>query len=166
MNLPPPSPSQHCKMRREEIKAYLMARPTEWYLEERKRKSVEGHKGRTDRYYWNYLERTFFRSLKEVERYIETGVVPRPLPKIKKPRVEGNNLMQGFSADNSKGKSGQSLTTSSSISSKQLLLMAPVAVKLSSSYDVDVCDEPDARAVTAAEATPSEAGGGNDIPLI
>ncbi|XP_042480573.1 uncharacterized protein LOC122061392 [Macadamia integrifolia] len=116
-------------MGREEIKAYLMARPSEWYLEERKRKDIKGHKGRTDRYYWNHLEKTFFRSLKEVERYIETGVVPKPPPKIKKPRLEANNLMQGFSADKSKGKSGQSLTASSSISSEQLLLMAPIAVK-------------------------------------
>ncbi|XP_042480554.1 uncharacterized protein LOC122061377 [Macadamia integrifolia] len=212
-------------MGREEIKAYLTARPTEWYLEERKRKSIEGHEGRTDRYYWNYLERTFFRSLKEVERYIETGVLPKPLPKIKKPRLEANNQMQGFSADNSKGKPSQSLTASSSISSEQLLLMAPVAVKpqekrkrlptaynlflkeeiqrvkatypdilhkeafkiaaknwaaqnvppagstpdnnkngnkLNGSEDVDVCDEPDAGAVVAAEVNTSKASSGSD----
>lgn len=41
-------------------------------------------------YVWNFLERTFFRSYMDIEKYIETGFVPKNQPKTKKKKLEEN----------------------------------------------------------------------------
>ncbi|XP_042513773.1 leiomodin-2-like [Macadamia integrifolia] len=103
---PPPSPSppaplqSAAKKRREELKTFIMEHPSLWSVIQRPRENrkYEGsenpkYEGRVDKYYWNYLEKTMFRSLKDVERYIESGIVPKYVPKNKKPRLEANNIV-------------------------------------------------------------------------